>query len=358
VPMAPVTAQSTANVARVCGDTTQENQCLALRRTDVDGGEFSLTHAAAQDASATPSGYGPVQLRAAYDLPSTEGSGQTIALIEVGDYPNAASDLAVYRAKYGLTACTAANGCFKKVGQTGGALPAENAGWAQETALDEDVVSAICPKCHILIIEVSSSTNADVDTAENEAATLGATEISNSFGGSETLENNPAFDHPGIIITASSGDVAGLVQQPCSFVSVVCVGGTTLTTAHNARGWTETAWPDAGGGCSKFVLKPEWQNAECRRRIAPDVAFDANPTPGIAVYDSVSYDGSSGWMAFGGTSVGAPAIAAVYALAGNARSLDAAESIWEKQKTSALNLVGGGFTDATGWGTPSGTSAF
>lgn len=352
-----------SNYRQVCG-TPQPGyaQCLAYVRTDVDGGAASATHDMAQSPDATSSGYGPSQLQAAYNLPSsTAGSGQTVALVESGNYPTAAADLATYRSKYGLPACTVANGCFKKVGQTGTSkLPAKNASWAEETALDMDMVSAICPKCHILIVEANSSSNANLEAAENTAANLGATEISNSYGGSETGASNAAYNHPGIIITASSGDSGPGVSQPCTYATVVCTGGTTLKSASNARGYTETIWSDAGGGCSADVAKPSWQSSytKCGKRVAPDTAFDANPNTGVAVYDSTPYEGSSGWMVFGGTSVASPAISAVYALAGNAASLDAAQSIWQHAGTSALYEIGGAYSTYAGWGTPDGTAAF
>ena len=336
-------------------------RCLAWRRTDIGGGENSVEHDLAQRPDATVGGYGPSQLQAAYKLPSSSaGSGQTVALVESGDYPTAAADLATYRSHFGLPACTTANGCFKKVGQTGtSTLPAKNASWAQETALDMDMVSAVCPNCHILIVEANSASNANLNAAENTAARLGATEISNSFGGSEAGATNAAYNHPGIIITASSGDSGPGVSQPCTYSTVVCTGGTTLKTAANTRGWSETIWTSAGGGCSALVAKPSWQSSytKCARRVAPDIAFDANPNTGVAVYDSTPAGGSSGWMVFGGTSVAAPAIAGVYALAGNASSLTAAQSVWQHAGSTSLYEIGGAYSTYAGWGTPDGTGA-
>jgi subtilase family serine protease len=359
-------AGASANYQSVCSDRTpDEATCHALVRTDIDGGVFSPTHDAAQAEAATPSGYGPTQLRAAYNLTSLSqsgGSGQTVALVEVGDYKTAEHDLSVYRSKYGIPACTTANGCFNKVGQNGtSTLPAPYPGWAQETALDMDMVSAICPNCHILIVEADrAGTNADLNAAENTAARLGANEISNSYGGPEGGASNAAYDHPGIIITASSGDSGPGVSQPCSYASVVCTGGTTLRQATNARGWTETIWSSAGGGCSAIVAKPSWQSSytQCTRRVSPDNAFDANPNTGVAVYDSTPAGGSSGWMVFGGTSVASPAISSVYALAGNAASLDAAQSIWQNAGMATLYEIGGAYSTYAGWGTPDGTGAF
>src|SRR5205085_11045244 len=92
-------------------------------------------------ASSGPSGYGPADLRSAYKLPTTGGSGQTIAIVDAFDDPKAESDLGVYRSHYGLAPCTTANGCFKKVNQSGtqGSYPAGDTGWGQEISLDLDM---------------------------------------------------------------------------------------------------------------------------------------------------------------------------------------------------------------------------
>src|SRR6266702_517669 len=220
--------------------------CNALLRT-------SKVHK--DSGTSTTSGYIPSQLQAAYGLTSAsaaDGSGQTIAIVDAYNDPSAAADLAVYRAAYGLTACTVANGCLKIVSQTGSttSLPSKNGGWAEEESLDLDMASAICPLCHIDLVEASSATDANLGTAENEAATLGATVISNSWGGSEssseTSLDTSYFTHSGIIITASSGDSGYGVEWPAASSKVVAVGGTSLSTASNTRGWTETAWSGAG----------------------------------------------------------------------------------------------------------------
>lgn len=399
------------NYRRVCGRQAPGEwaRCFALVRTDVGGipgGYHGLfgKFASAGDlrvnpdaAKATPAGYGPAQLDAAYALPTANGAGQTIALVEVGDYPTAAADLATYRSQYGLSACTVANGCFEKVGQTGSTtkLPRKNAGWAEETALDMDMVSATCPNCHILIVEANTASDTNLNAAENEAATLKATVISNSYGGSETGASNAAYSHAGIVITASAGDngYAEGSQQPCSYQTVVCTGGSSLVKASGTRGYSETVWNDlsigngaTGSGCSSDVAKPSWQTDKgCTKRSQSDVSFDADPQNGVAIYDSTSYEGYVGWLEFGGTSVAAPALAGVYGLAGNAATLSttAAKSFWTDAGaglwpvTSGNNLASGGkcgsayayictagtntdgvYSGPTGWGTPDGISDF
>jgi subtilase family serine protease len=387
------------NSKRACDQTVAGAwaRCFAIVRTDVGGapGGFHglLT------SKATPAGYGPPQLQTAYALTSastSDGAGQTVALIESGDYPTAAADLATYRSQYGLSSCTTSNGCFTKVSQTGSTtkLPKENASWAEETALDEDMVSAICPNCHILIVEANSSTTANLGKAAAEAAALGATEISNSYGGSESSASSSNYSHSGIVITASAGDdgYAEGSEQPCSFASVVCVGGTSLRSASNGRGYSEVVWNDlpgggaSGSGCSSLVSKPSWQTDKgCTKRSQTDVSFSADENYGVAVYDSTPYEGYSGWLEFGGTSVGSPSIASVFALAGNGSSLgpNAAQTFWKDAGsglfsiTSGNNLASGGkcnssypyictagtnddgvYSGPGGWGTPDGITDF
>ena len=200
------------------------------------------------------SGLKPSDLISAYKLSGTNGAGRTVAIVDAFDDPTAASDLAAYRSAYGLPACTAASGCFKKVNQSGQAspLPAPDYGWAEEESLDLDMVSAICPGCHILLVEAGAADTASLSAAEDAAAaTPGVVSISNSWGGAEDSTTPAAdshFDHPGVAITASSGDSGYGVSWPAASQYVTAVGGTSLKTAANARGWTETAWSGAGSG--------------------------------------------------------------------------------------------------------------
>jgi subtilase family serine protease len=332
-----------------------------------------------------PSGYGPAQFRAAYQLPSGAPSAQTIAIVDAYDSATVASDLASYSTAFGLPACTTANGCFKKVNQNGvaGSYPARNAGWALEIALDVEVAHAICPNCKVLLVEASSNSLANLATAVNTAARLGATQISNSYGGSEYSgeASVTAYDHPGIAITASSGDSGYGSSFPAAAPAVVAVGGTTLTLGAGNAWAGETVWNGSGSGCSSYLSAPAWQTSlaswsltgcGAKRGIA-DVAADADPATGAAVYDTTRYQGRSGWFKVGGTSLSAPLIAGVYALAGNAASTSYPASL-AYANTSALHDVtsgsngscGGaticagaaGYDGPTGLGTPNGVGAF
>jgi subtilase family serine protease len=170
---APAPAVKQHPVVRACAAPTKRDEmaCFALRRTDI---KAVRENALAPDA--TPSGYGPTNLDSAYKLSATGGSGQTVAIVDAMNDPNAASDLATYRSQWGLPACTTNSGCFRQLNQNGAAspLPANDAGWAGEESLDIDMVSAICPLCKIILVEANSATNADLYAAENEAVALGA----------------------------------------------------------------------------------------------------------------------------------------------------------------------------------------
>ncbi|WP_329339388.1 S53 family peptidase [Streptomyces sp. NBC_01352] len=338
--------------------------------------------------AATPSGYGPSDLQSAYGLTSaasSKGSGETIAIVDAYDDPNAEADLAKYRSYYGLSSCTTANGCFKKVSQTGSttSLPSADSGWAEEISLDLDMASATCPNCHITLVEATSATMANLGKAVNEAVSLGAKFVSNSYGGSEsssdTSYDTSYFNHPGVAITVSAGDSAYGAEYPAASKYVTSVGGTKLATSSTTRGWTESVWKTSntegtGSGCSAYDAKPTWQtDTGCAKRMIADVSAVADPATGVSVYDS--YGVTAGWYTFGGTSASSPIIAGVYALAGTPSSSSyPAQFPYQAAGTSALNDVTSGnngtcstsyfctatsgYDGPTGWGTPEGTAAF
>jgi subtilase family serine protease len=336
-------------------------------------------------AAAPTAGYGPADLRSAYALPSSGGTGQTVAIVDAFGDTTAEADMNAYRANYGLPACTTANGCFKKVNQSGvqGSYPANDQGWALETQLDLEMVSATCPGCKILLVEATTNVNANLYAAEDTAARLGATEISNSYGGSEASSettDDAHFNHPGAAITVSSGDSGYGVEYPAASRYVTAVGGTTLSHASTARGWSETAWSGSGSGCSAYEPKPSWQtDSGCAKRTVADVSAVADPNTGVAVYDSnCNFLGQllgqcfTGWGVVGGTSASSPIVAGVYALAGNGSAVNYGS--FPYSHTSSLFDVtagsngtcspaylctsGAGYDGPTGLGTPNGTGAF
>jgi hypothetical protein len=354
----------------VCGDAAPgEARCFARIRLNDDGVTPFVSTAT------TPSGIGPSDITSAYNLPSG-GSGVTVAIVDAYDDPKAEADLAVYRKQYGLPACTTANGCFKKVSQTGSttSLPAANDGWAGEISLDLDAVSAACPACNILLVEATSPTTVNLGTALNQAVKLGASIVSNSYGGPES-SSDPSFDtkyfkHAGVLITVSSGDSGYGAQYPASSQYVMAVGGTTLKRSTSAtRGWTETAWASGGSGCSAYTAKPSYQkDTKCAKRTVADVSAVADPNTGLAVYDT--YGSGSGWQVFGGTSASSPIVAAIFARLGVA-SAAAQTAGFPYAHTAAFNDItsgtngscsgtylckaGSGYDGPTGIGSPNGS---
>ncbi|MFE0458397.1 peptidase S8 [Kitasatospora sp. NPDC058965] len=363
--------RSCATLAK--GDTMA---CHALQVTNA----VQHVNALGVTPNATPAGFGPADLRSAYNLPAG-GAGQTVAIVDAYNDPNAESDLAVYRSQYGLPACTTANGCFKKVSQTGStsSLPANNSGWAGEISLDLDMVSAIAPNAHIILVEAKTASMTNLGTAVNEAVKLGAKFVSNSYGGGEssadTSYDSSYFNHPGVAITVSSGDSGYGVEYPAASKYVTAVGGTALKRDSSARGWSESVWSTsstegAGSGCSGYDAKPSWQtDSGCARRTVADVSAVADPATGVAVYQTY---GASGWAVYGGTSVAAPLIAGVYADAGTpSAAVPAADAYAHRSSLndvttgatagcspSYLCTAGAGYDGPTGLGTPNGLAAF
>jgi subtilase family serine protease len=356
-------ANGHASSRAVCPDVTGRTaRCNSRVIVDANGNPV---------ASPLPAGYGPTQFRTAYGLTSTGSASQTIGIVDAYNAPNIESDLATYSSTYGLPACTTANGCFHKVNQTGGsAYPRSDRGWALEISLDVEIAHAICPSCHILLVEAKSNSFTNLLVAE-DYATGHATVVSNSWGGSE-FSGETSYDshfHTSVPITVSSGDSGYGVEYPAASQYVTAVGGTTLhLTSADARS-SEIAWSGAGSGCSAYEAKPVWQtDTGCARRSVADVSADADPATGAAVYDSYAYQGRSGWFQVGGTSLSAPLIAAVYALAGGgSASTPYSHTSALFDVTSGSNgSCGGsylctavpGYDGPTGLGTPVGTGAF
>jgi subtilase family serine protease len=362
----------------VCNDTRplHANCFVILARP----GEQTLS-APSSSPSTTPAiiGYYPADLQRVYNLDVTKGSGQLVALVEAYGDPNLAADLHVYRKAFNLPTCNIANQCFRIIDQSGGTnYPPPDTGWTVEQSLDVDMVSANCPLCSIVVVEANSNSYTDLAAAENEAASLNPIAISNSYGGPEF--NDPAeaaaYNHPNIAITVSAGDNSYEVESPASYATVIAVGGTVLyPTAGAPRGLAETVWGYTGSGCSAYVPKPIWQHdTGCAMRTVADVAYDAAEVSGVSFYDSYlgSSQQGSNWGIGAGTSVGAPAIAAIYALAGqrvsDASSLYAAgASLFDI--TSGTNAPAGcavtylctgeaGYDGPSGNGSPNTSSAF
>jgi hypothetical protein len=360
-----VSPASSVQVERACAAPTAPGTmaCMALRRVD-SGIHPDL-----------PSGFGPSNLQSAYALSSNGGAGQTVAIVDAYNDPNVTADLNTYRSTFGLPALT--SGQFKVVNENGAAspLPTNDSGWAGEIALDVEMVSAIAPAANIILVEANSANDADLYGAENTAVNLGAKFVSNSWGGSEysgQTTDDSNFNHPGVAITVSSGDSGYGAEYPATSKYVTAVGGTSLSTASNSRGWTESAWSGAGSGCSAYDATPTWQTVTTgcgTKRGEADVSAVADPNTGVAVYQTY---GASGWTVYGGTSVASPIVASIYADAGTPGSSDYPASYPYAHQSNLNDVTSGsngscgaklctagtGWDGPTGLGTANGTAAF
>jgi hypothetical protein len=347
--------------------------CLALRVNS------SISH-----PLSTPEGLTPMDFQRRYNLPSSSrGSEEIVAIVDDGDNPNAASDLATYRATFGLGVAKLQK--FNEIGQPY-SFPKANPEWAAEIDLDVEMVSAVCPKCTIYLVEAFSDDPDDMETAEGTAVKLGAHIVSNSWTCNLPCSLSQSyFDTPGVIYVAASGDY-GYDQNtpPEAFPSVVSAGGTQLTKIGS--GYAEAVWSDAGGGCSNNgggsgQAKPIWQrDPDCAYRTDADVAAEAGCDPGVAFYDTWP-SSDTGWGEECGTSAATPLIAGTFALAGNAKKLDAARRFWHASRHARRRdlhyisigsdgLCGGlylcqagtdqfyTYSGPAGWGSPNGIGEF
>jgi hypothetical protein len=359
-------------------------------------------------STGTPAGYGPADLARAYDLPPAPvGARGTVAIIDQGAYPDLAADLATYRHQYGLPACTTRTGCLRIVDYHGGRplAPDPTADGRQaeedlagETSLDVDMASAACPYCRILEIQVpldldktEDATAADFGVATDTAARLGAAAVSISYSFTPTAYltgGPPSRDmvHPGMAITASSGDAGYTGTRtgwPHIQPTVTSVGGTSLY--DDGGRFTEAAWDGAGSGCHATlppaVGQPASVAANCGgHRTSADVAAVADPATGPAVYTTYApYSHQPvGWTVEGGTSASSPYVGGLYARAGRLPLVLGPNTVYRAPSralhdvtaggndegnggtcpTYALCNAGPGWDGPTGVGTPRGLTAF
>lgn len=355
----------------ICGPPAHgRGSCTAMRVVQVPKATAGAVLLSSADFATGPGGgLTPSDLATAYDLNTTaSGAGQTVGIVDAYNDPNINSDLQVFDGYYGLTPCSIADGCLRVVSQSGGTtsgIPNDTTGWTGEIALDVETVHALCPNCKIILVEANSNSGADLGASEDEAVTLGATVVNNSFTGNETNANwvsESDFNHPGTVIVASSGDcgwdaatcsesavppLSPAPGTPASFPTVVSVGGTILKINSNATRNTEVVASKSGSGCSTLYRAKSWQTSlrhwrstGCRAfRLDNDVSADSF-TP-LSIYSSY-YCGTAclyGWQSLGGTSLSAPIIAAIFALAGGAHRV--------KYPASTLYANHGHFYDVT-----------
>jgi hypothetical protein len=331
----------------------------------------ALGHTAGATAAIEPQPGTPLYLQQAYDLTAlsaTQGTNETVAVVDAFNDPSAAADLATFRTDSGLPACSTATGCFRVLNELGTAvpLPVSDAGWSVEESLDVDAVSSLCPNCRIILVEANGSDDADMQEAIQAAVSAGATIVSNSWsemGATSPFTSN--FTYPGVSIVAAAGDEgtaqAGQSAYPAALPGVTAVGGTTLNVSTSSpRGYTETAWDNTGSGCDTNETAPAWQpQSGCAGRAYNDISADGDPNTGLNAYDS--QDG--GWLQVGGSSLAAPLAAAFEAVTG----VNGTTPQWAYTDAALLNGVDSGSNGscgitlicnaATGWNGPGGVGS-
>ncbi|AYV76071.1 MAG: peptidase S8 and S53 subtilisin kexin sedolisin [Terrestrivirus sp.] len=325
-------------------------------------------------------GFLPKQLASAYGFSSVvgnpTGSKQICAIIEAYTYPSLISDLTAFCTEFGLSIPVLASSVtgllspptsntFNIYIKSFGTVA--NTSWSLEQSLDCQWIHAMAPEASLLIVQAASASDTDLTNAINYAKQNGATVISMSFGGaessSETSTLTTAFDdglftgiigNQNITFCASAGDSPG-VEYPASSPNVLGVGGSTLTLTSTGAYGSEVAWKTSsieatGGGVSVYEPEPLYQkNPAINQTVfdykttkttttgtgrnkktittttttldrgTPDVAFDANPSTGVPVYNTY-YAKNGTWYEVGGTSFSVLAWAAIVLLANQLRA--------------------------------------
>jgi hypothetical protein len=368
-PLAAPGATRYANVRRVCPEPRPGGaSCFVLEliaSAPGASGARAYELGAGSSSKGPAGGLTPSDLASAYRFVPTGGGGQTVGIVDAFNDPKIEEDLASFDGHYGLPACTDANGCLERVNQQGAVSPlpaADKVGWSVETSLDVETVHSVCPSCKILLVEASSESLADLAASTNEAVSLGANEVSNSYGAPESewsAKQQAAYNHPGTVIVASSGDSGYLdwddlaeylftpemVNAPASLPQVVAVGGTSLKLKATGARKSESVWNDSGppsgnnfkqfsaggGGCSAISTAPSWQqsapgwsSSQCGTdRLDNDISAVADPYTGFDIYDTYMYAKGfeAGWLTVGGTSLSAPLISGLYALSGGSQGV-------------------------------------
>ncbi len=294
--------------------------------------------------------YTPTELQGAYGFNSItfngvagNGSGETIAIVDAYNDPNIQGDLNAFDTQFNLPSTT-----VQRVSQTGSttSLPASDSGWALEESLDVEWAHAMAPGASIMLVEASSANDGDLLAAVSYAASH-ANVVSMSWGGGEwsgeTSYDTQYFDHAGVAFVASSGDAGAPAEWPAASPNVLSVGGTALTIGLGNVWSSEVGWSGSGGGTSADESQPSYQKGVVTQtssaRATPDVAYDASPSTGVYVYDSVPYEGGSGWWEVGGTSAGAPQWSALLAIADQGRALSHQSALDSTNPQEVMNIL-------------------
>jgi len=367
----------------------------------LDGGPTAMpalrgeTHAAlARAAAASDQPLTPQQIRTAYALPATGAKRQTIAIVSAYNAPAAAADLSAFSKRFHLPACTSASHCFRVLNESGQPKPlppADPTGgmWVTESALGLEVAHGVCEDCSLILVEASSGSDADFSTAINSAAQAGANVIVTAFtAGESPLGSSFQSDymHQHAVVVAAAGEspnggygYTGAVNFPSSVPGVVAVGGTQLNVSSAGAYRSEQVWSDDVSGCSYLEPAPSWQASDAAAvgcgnlRSVADIA--AMASPGVSVRISGIGVAGGPWYQATGTSVAAPIIGGVIALAGS-QGFGESQMLYahaasdpgafhdvrtgedEHGCTSAICRGGPGYNGPTGLGTPFGLAAF
>ncbi|MGO9463322.1 MAG: DUF4082 domain-containing protein [Isosphaeraceae bacterium] len=296
--------------------------------------------------------YAPAQIAQAYGFNSISfngvagtGRGETIAIVDAYDDPNIQTDLNTFDTRFGLPA-----GTVIRVNQNGGtAYPASDptGGWEVEESLDVEWAHAMAPQAAIMLVEANSDNGNDLLAAVSYAASQ-ANVVSMSWGGGEfsgeTGLDSSYFDRSGVAFVASSGDAGAPASWPAVAPDVLSVGGTALYVGAGNAWSSESGWNGSGGGPSVSESQPSYQNGVVTQtsasRATPDVAYDASPSTGVAVYDSVLYNGKApGWIDVGGTSAGAPQWSALLAIADQGRASSGQPALDSNNPQEVMNIL-------------------
>jgi subtilase family serine protease len=275
-----------------------------------------------KSAAAVSAGLSPNDIKSIYNLPTSNVGGGTIAIIDAYDDPSIEADLAVFNKQFGLPACTTKNGCFTKTAMS--SKIKGNTGWGLEESLDVEWAHAIAPNANILLVEATTDSGPNLLSAISYAISQkGVVAVSMSWGGAEftgEAKNDSYFPASSKLqFFAAAGDDGHGASWPAASTNVIAVGGTTLNLKSSGKLISETAWSGSGGGISKYIDEPTWQQnygivSSTNNRAIPDVSYNADPSSGYSVYDSYGYTNANSWLVIGGTSAGAPQWAAIYAI--------------------------------------------
>ncbi len=295
-------------------------------------------------SGSSPTGITPAQMQTAYGVNlisfggiTGNGSGETIAIVDAYDQPDAVSDLDAFDVHFGLQRMNQSGGpTFSKIKENGGStLPGADTpgGWGVEISLDIEWAHVMAPEANVLLVEAASNNGSDLYRAVSTAADKpGVVAVSMSWGGPEDssdLSTNSTFTtpagHAGVTFLASTGDNGAPSGFPAYSPNVVAVGGTTFNISSSGAYISETGWSDSGGGISTVESQPAYQKGvvtqSTSKRTNPDVAMDANPSTGVPVYDTYDFGNTDPWEQVGGTSLATPMFAGLIAIADQGRSL-------------------------------------